>query len=75
MKHLFLRSVLRLLVTANVVPIMLFFSPWWWRRYVPLKRRLLQEPHGVISPEDDILHRHSRENLEAYVMCQTLALL
>jgi hypothetical protein len=24
-----------------------FFSPWWWRRYVPLKRRLLQEPHGV----------------------------
>jgi hypothetical protein len=24
--------------------------PWWWRRYVPLKRRFLQESHGVSSP-------------------------
>jgi hypothetical protein len=24
-----------------------FLSPWWWRRYVPLKHRFLQEPHGV----------------------------
>jgi hypothetical protein len=26
-----------------------FLSPWWWRRYVPPKRRLLQEPHGLTS--------------------------
>jgi hypothetical protein len=26
-----------------------FLSPWWWRRYVPPKRRFLQEPHGVTS--------------------------
>jgi hypothetical protein len=23
-----------------------FFSPWWWRRYVPPKCLFLQEPHG-----------------------------
>jgi hypothetical protein len=23
-----------------------FVWPWWWRRYVPPKRRCLQEPHG-----------------------------
>jgi hypothetical protein len=26
-----------------------FLSLWWWRRYVPPKRRFLQEPHGVTS--------------------------
>jgi hypothetical protein len=26
-----------------------FLSPWWRRRYVPPKRRFLQEPHGVTS--------------------------
>jgi hypothetical protein len=26
-----------------------FLSPWWCRHYIPLKRRFLQEPHGVIS--------------------------
>jgi hypothetical protein len=24
-------------------------SPWWWKRYVPPKRRILQEPHCVTS--------------------------
>jgi hypothetical protein len=24
-------------------------SPWWWRRYVPPKRRFLQKSHDVIS--------------------------
>jgi hypothetical protein len=23
------------------------FLPWWWRSYVPLKRRFLQDPYGV----------------------------
>jgi hypothetical protein len=26
-----------------------FLSPWWWRRYVPVKRRFLQEPRGITS--------------------------
>jgi hypothetical protein len=26
-----------------------FLSPWWWRRYVTLKRRFLQEPHSLRS--------------------------
>jgi hypothetical protein len=26
-----------------------FLSPWWWRRYVPLKRQFLQEPQGITS--------------------------
>jgi hypothetical protein len=33
-----------------------------WRRSVPPKRRLLQEPHGVNIPEDVILHSYHREN-------------
>jgi hypothetical protein len=41
-----IRSVHRLLVTANVVPSW-FLSPWWWRRYIPQKRRFLQEPQGI----------------------------
>jgi hypothetical protein len=35
--------------TANVVLARSFFSPWWWRRYVPPNRRFSQEPHGVTS--------------------------
>jgi hypothetical protein len=35
-------------VTSNrAFPVNLFLSPWWWRRYVPPKRRFLQESHGV----------------------------
>jgi hypothetical protein len=45
----FLRSVRRLLVTANVVPSSPILVIWWWRRYVPPKRQFLQEPHGVTS--------------------------
>jgi hypothetical protein len=26
-----------------------FLSRWWWRWYIPPKRRILQEPHGVTS--------------------------
>jgi hypothetical protein len=35
-------SVLQLPVTVNVVPSPPKLSPWWWRRYVPPKRRLIQ---------------------------------
>jgi hypothetical protein len=30
-------------------------SPWWWRRYDPPKRRLLQEPRGVTSQKTPFL--------------------
>jgi hypothetical protein len=33
---------------------------------VPPKYRFLQEPHGVLIPEDGILHSHRRGNLESY---------
>jgi hypothetical protein len=23
--------------------------PWWWRHYLPLKHRFLEEPHGICS--------------------------
>jgi hypothetical protein len=42
----FLHSVRRLLVTATFL-VHRFLSPWWWRRWVPPKRRFLQGPHGV----------------------------
>jgi hypothetical protein len=45
----FVRSMRRLLVTANVVPSSPILSPWCWRRELPPKRRFLQEPHGITS--------------------------
>jgi hypothetical protein len=36
-------------VTTNVVPSHRLLSPWCWTRYVPPKRRFLQEPHGLTS--------------------------
>jgi hypothetical protein len=33
-------------VTANV-PSWLFFSTWWWRRHVSLKRRFFKKPYGL----------------------------
>jgi hypothetical protein len=46
----FLRSVLRLLVTANVVPSSpILLTLIWWKRYIPRKRRFLQEPRTVMT--------------------------
>jgi hypothetical protein len=45
----FLRSVLRLLVTANVVPSSLILVTLMMEELVPPKRRYLEEPHGVTS--------------------------
>jgi hypothetical protein len=43
-------TTLELLVVVDIVPsLMIFFSPWWCRRYVPQKLRLLQETHSVTS--------------------------
>jgi hypothetical protein len=35
-----------------------FFSPSWWRRYVPPKGRLSQGPHGVTSQKTAFLKKH-----------------
>jgi hypothetical protein len=42
-------NMLQLIVTANIVPNSLIFSPWSCRRYVPLKHWFIQEPHGITS--------------------------
>jgi hypothetical protein len=42
-------SAIRLLVSANVVPSLPILVTLLMRRYVPSKRRFLQEPHGVTS--------------------------
>jgi hypothetical protein len=44
-----LRSVLQLLVTANVVPSLPILVILLMRRYVPPKSRFLQEPRDVTS--------------------------
>jgi hypothetical protein len=41
---------------------------------VPPKLRFLQEPHGITSPEDGILHSHRRENLTSYIALTGCAL-
>jgi hypothetical protein len=48
-----LLSVFQLLNTSNVVPSLLI-HPDDGGRYVPLKHRLLQEPHGVTSQKTAI---------------------
>jgi hypothetical protein len=58
--------VLQLLVTANVPSTMILVT-LIWRRYVPRKRRFLQEPHGITSQKNSILHSHRRENLKSYI--------
>jgi hypothetical protein len=45
-----------------------FLSLWWRRRYVPPKRRFLQEPQWRNIPEDAILHSHHHEYLKSYTI-------
>jgi hypothetical protein len=45
----FLRSMRRLLVSLTLFLVHRFLSPWWWRRWVPPKRRFIQDPHDVTS--------------------------
>jgi hypothetical protein len=46
----FPRNTLQFLI-ANVVPNLLIIPPWLWSRYIPPKRRFLQEPNGITSQE------------------------
>jgi hypothetical protein len=34
-----------------------FLSSWWWKQYVPLNRRFLQQPHGVTSQKSAFFYR------------------
>jgi hypothetical protein len=51
----FLRSVRRLLVAACVVPSSPIFVTLMKEAQVPLKRRFLQEPHGVTTQKTPFL--------------------
>jgi hypothetical protein len=59
-------SVLRFLITANDVPSSPILVTLMMGRYVPPKRRFLQQPHNI--PEDRILYSHSPENVKVYIL-------
>jgi hypothetical protein len=46
-----------------------FFSPRWWRWYIPLKHRFLQESHSINIPENGIPQGHRCGNLKSYICC------
>jgi hypothetical protein len=50
-----------------------FLSPWWWKRYVPPKRRFLQDPHGVTSQKTQffIVTAVNTSNLTSQLLIQS----
>jgi hypothetical protein len=64
----FLRSVLRLLVTANVVPSSPIIVTLITKALSSSERSVLTTATLRNFPEDDILHSHRRENLESYII-------
>jgi hypothetical protein len=65
----FLRNVRRLLVTANVFLVHRLLSLWWRRRYVPPKRRFLQESHGVTSQKTLRRNSSHRTSVASCSLC------
>jgi hypothetical protein len=57
----FIRIMLRLLVTANVVPGSPILITLMMEAYVPPKRRFLQEPRGVSSKKTTFLKGNVRD--------------
>jgi hypothetical protein len=57
------RSVLRLQVLLALSVARRFLSSWWWRRYVPRKRRFLQEPQGVASQKTAVFRNWNVQGL------------
>jgi hypothetical protein len=61
-----IRGVLRLLVTANVVPSSLILVTLMMQAIRSSETSVLTRATQLHIPEDDITHSHRRENLKSY---------
>jgi hypothetical protein len=62
-----LRSVILLPVTANIVPNSQILIALMMVAIRSSETSVSQDPHGVTSQGEGILHSHRRENLKSYM--------